>query len=251
MTGAALADPVAEARRVLTAATDAGVIIRVLGGVAVCLQAPSGRLRLPRPVRDIDVVSKRGDGKAASELLTSLGYVPNEMFNALHGDRRLLFGDPSHGRHLDVFVGRFAMCHDIPIAKRLDLHPLTVPLAELLLTKLQIVELTERDRRDIINLCFHHEATEGEGKGIEADRVAELCAQDWGLWRTCQLNLERSESGLEAYELAEDERSIIRERLEVLRSRIDAAPKTRRWRLRSRIGERMRWYAEPEEEGKG
>jgi hypothetical protein len=243
-----LADPLAEARRLISCANDEGLTVRVLGGVAICLQAPGGKPLLPRPIKDIDLVTRRGEGRQAGELLAALGYVGEEMFNALHGSRRLLFHDPVNGRELDVFVGEFAMCHAIPVADRLDRDPLTVPLAELLLTKLQIVELTERDKRDVYNLCFHHELSDADDPGIETSLIAGLCASDWGLWRTCKGTIDHCRADMDRDDLEPGAREVIASRLQRLWDRIEAAPKTGRWRLRSRVGERKRWYQEPEEE---
>src|SRR5690349_9226224 len=114
-----VADPLLESRRVVDAARDAGVVMRLLGGVAVCLQAPGDRPLLARKIGDIDVATKQGGKRAATEVLTAAGYVPDEHFNAFHGARRLLFYDQANGRKLDVFIGDFSMCHVIPIADRL------------------------------------------------------------------------------------------------------------------------------------
>src|SRR5579862_7380167 len=152
-----LADPIAEGRRLVLAGGDSGVTLRLLGGVAVFLQAPDGKPLLGREIRDLDLVTPRGGKRAVAELFLSIGYVEDEVFNAFHGGHRQIYVDLANQRKVDVFVGAFSMCHEIPIADRLDRDPLTIPLAELLLTKLQIVELTDRDERDIYNLCFHHE----------------------------------------------------------------------------------------------
>jgi hypothetical protein len=244
---APVGDPLRESRRLVDAAGDAGVVMRLLGGVAVCLQAPAGQPLLPRKIGDIDVATRHGGKRAAIDVLTKAGYVPDEHFNAFHGARRLLFYDQANGRKLDVFIGDFSMCHVIPIADRLELDPLTVPLAELMLTKLQIVELTERDQRDIYNLAYHHDLREGDSRGIEADFIADLCAQDWGLWRTTRATVERCLHNMASYELEPQAAGTIAERLRALWKRIDAAPKTAKWRLRNRVGERVRWYEEPEE----
>lgn len=242
-----LEDPVAEARRVVEAARAGQVVARVLGGAAVHLQAPGGRPLLPREVKDIDLVTHRGARTAVSDVLTAAGYVPDQMFNALHGASRLLFYDETHQRKLDVFVGSFAMCHPVPIAERLEREPLTVPLAELVLTKLQIVELTERDQRDLYNLTFHHEVTDSTGADIEADYVARVLASDWGFWRTSRTTVERCIAHVDEYRLPEEAAATIRARLEALWRRVEAEPKSARWKLRSRVGERVRWYDEPEE----
>lgn len=241
-----LGDPVAESRRLVAAATDKGLTVRLLGGVAVCLQAPPEGPLLPRTCGDIDIATHRGHRRETTELLQEAGYAGDEMFNALHGAHRLLFYDDVNGRKLDVFIGDFKMCHLIPIADRLDREPLTVPLAELMLTKLQIAELTERDQRDIYNLSYHHPIG-ANGTGMEAGYIAELCAKDWGLWRTSKATIEKCLANLGDYSLPADASRTIAESLRLLSKRIEAAPKSTRWKLRSRVGDRVRWYDRPEE----
>jgi hypothetical protein len=243
-----LADPIAEARRLVAAAAGRGLTVRVLGSVAVCLQAPTEGPLLPRVIKDVDLATRREGWQAAAQLMKSSGYIADEMFNAAHGSRRLLFWDETNQRKLDVFVGEFSMCHVIPITDRLDRDPLTIPLAELMLTKLQIVELTARDQLDVYNLVFHHDVVIGsDAKGIEADFIAELCARDWGLWRTSTRTIDRCVADLAGHGLANGATDLILERLNVMRTRIDEAPKSTRWKLRDRVGERVRWYEEPEE----
>ena len=242
-----LADPVEESRRLVETARANGVVARVLGGAAVFVQAPSTGPLLPRQVKDIDLATPRGNRTPVTAVLSSAGYTPDRMFNALHGASRLLFHDGTNGRKLDVFVGAFSMCHEIPIADRLGREPLTVPLAELLLTKLQIVQLTDRDQQDIYNLTYHHDLSEDGGPGIEADFIAQLCARDWGLWRTTKATIERCAANVGGYGLDAGAAEIIGERLVALWRRIDAEPKSTGWRLRNRVGDRVRWYNEPEE----
>ena len=241
-----LADPVTESRRLVTAAAGTGLTVRLLGGVAVLMQAPAEGPLLPRRIGDIDLATRREGWRQLAEFLKAAGYAGDDMFNALRGTRRLLFYDQVNGRKLDVFVGEFSMCHAIPIIDRLERDPMTVPLAELLLTKLQIVELTERDERDIYNLVFHHHLSDGDGSGIEADYIAGLCARDWGLWRTCRSTVERCLADLPKYTLPAEASELIAERLRLLWKRIEEAPKTTSWRLRNRVGDRVRWYDEPE-----
>jgi len=242
-----LADPVAEARRLISAATAQGLLLRALGGVAVYLLAPDGKPRLPRRVKDIDLAVPRGAGRPASRLLAQAGYAGDEMFNALHGSRRLLFYDRGNGRHVDVFVGEFAMCHEIPLTGRLERAPLTVPPEELLLSKLQIVEATANDQSDLYSILLQCEI--GPGAGIDGAFVADLCARDWGLWRTCVGSLDRLRANLESSPLDPGEAGLVASRLAALRGYLDAAPKTTKWRLRSRVGDKVRWYQQPEEEG--
>ena len=248
--GEPLENMVGEGRRLVDAATRQGITVRLLGGVGVYLQGgPTGPL-LPRPVGDIDLAIKRGGRGALTAMLTAGGYLPDEMYNALQGARRLLFYGEANGRKLDIFIGEFSMCHVLQIADRLEHDPLTIPLAELLLTKLQIVQLTERDQRDIYSLCFQHEVSKSGGSGIEGDYVADICAKDWGLWRTATATIARCKSNLADYALSPEQSAVITDRLDVLRGMIEQAPKSGKWRLRSRVGDRVRWYAEPEENTK-
>jgi hypothetical protein len=242
-----IADPVVEARRLVELAARSGMTVRILGGVAVRMQAPSDEPLLPRPIGDIDLAIKQGGWRGLADFLKSAGYAGDDMFNALNGARRLLFFDHNNNRKLDVFVGEFEMCHSIPIAGRLDKQPVTIPLAELLLTKLQIVQLTERDVRDIYSMTYHHPVSSGDGSGIEADFIADLCARDWGLWRTCTSTIKQSLDRLPDYPLTPEASSLIASRLTALLKEIEKTPKTTRWKLRSRVGDRVRWYEEPEE----
>jgi hypothetical protein len=241
-------DIVDEARRVVTSAAAKDITLRALGGVAVQLHA-SGAVHpgLVRPYRDIDLVTTRKQGRAAAQLLAGLGYQPNERFNAMNGATRLVFYDVQHGRQVDVFVGEFRMCHTIPIADRLHLDEFTVPLAELLLTKLQIVRLNEKDLHDIWAILHEHEVAEHDDDSVNETQVAKLLASDWGLWRTSRETIEVARARLSDGPVSADEAKLLDERLARLWDRVEAEPKSLRWRSRARLGDRSRWYEEPEE----
>jgi hypothetical protein len=246
--GAPLADILAEGRRIAAEAARAGVLLRLIGGVAISLHAANGvHPALARSYGDIDLVTRRGGGRDALRLLEALGYEPNERFNALHGAERLVLYDVPHQRQVDVFVGAFRMCHALPISDRLELDQQTVPLAELLLTKLQIVRLTAKDIRDIHALLVEHAVGDSDDDTINAAFVASLLARDWGLWRTAQGSIETAMAALATSELSESERELVSARLEELWDRVQAEPKPIRWRSRARVGDRVRWYEEPDE----
>jgi hypothetical protein len=244
-------DIVEETFRLVGAAAEQQVRLRLLGGLAIRLHSSERSVHpaLDRDLKDIDFVTPRAEERRASSFLESMGYEPNRAFNTMNVGRRALFYDTGNERQLDLFIGSFEMCHMIPIADRLDLEPVTVPLAELLLTKLQIVELTEKDQRDILALLLEHDVGDGDDETINSDHTARLCAGDWGLWRTCKLNVERTREAIDAYGLAPAERKLVSFRLEALWARVEEEPKTRRWKLRDRIGDRARWYEEPGEVG--
>ena len=161
----------------------------------------------------------------------------------MNGKERLLFYDNPNERQVDVFVSSFRMCHEIPLEKRLTVDEDTVPLAELLLTKLQIIELNEKDVRDTVALLLEHEVTDDD-VGVNASHVASLCAEDWGLWRTISHNLASVRERLGSYDV---ERDTVATRLDALLERVEGTPKSRAWKLRAKVGERKRWYELPEE----
>jgi Uncharacterised nucleotidyltransferase len=242
-----LEDIVAEGERVLGLAAKAGVPLRLLGGVAVRLRAHEPPPALDRAYKDLDFAVTKKAASAADQVLRDAGYQPHISFNAMHARERGLYFDEDHDRQVDLFVHSFRMCHEIPLGDRLALESSTVPLAELLLTKLQIVEVNEKDIRDTVLLLHGHEVAEHDDEAVNGARVAELCAIDWGLWRTITANLERCRAHVDDYELADEERARVGARLDELLERIEAEPKSRRWKLRAKLGERKRWYELPEE----
>jgi len=242
------ADVVEEGRRLITLAEEENLPLRLLGGVAVRLRGPgAGHVAFERSYADLDFAAGKGSSRGTASFLEAAGYVAHVAFNALQGSERLLFFDDANGRKVDVFVGAFAMSHRIPLAERLELEPISVPLAELLLTKLQIAELNEKDVGDALALLHEHPVGEKDGDTVNAGRIAVLCAADWGLWRTITGNLEATLARLDAYALSPEEKSTVAQRARALLERMEAEPKSRTWRLRARIGERKRWYELPEE----
>ena len=139
------------------------------------------------------------------------------------------------------------MCHALPVAARIDVDPVTVPAAELLLTKLQVVQLNRKDVSDALALLLVEPIRESDDAGINAAEVARLCAADWGLWRTCKQNFERLAEAAATFGLGPEAEAVARQRIAMLWARIEAEPKSSKWRLRDRIGDRKRWYEEPEE----
>ncbi len=242
------ADMVEEARRVAGEAEKKNVTLRLLGGVAIKLRAPEGlNPAFEREYADLDWITQKGGSADAQRFFESLGYVPQTRFNALYGRERLLYFDEKHDRQVDVLVGTFKMSHEIPLGKRLTLEPLTIPLAELLLTKLQIIELNDKDVRDALAILHDHPIEESDGDAVNAAHVAKLCASNWGLWRTFTANLKALEGHLDRYDLPAENKERIAERIRTLLERIEREPKTFGWKMRAKIGDRKRWYELPEE----
>jgi len=242
-----LEDIVSEGERLLGLASSQGVPLRLLGGVAVRIKAPGVPPSLAREYKDIDfAVTKKGGG-AADKLLKDAGYEPHVAFNAMHARERGLYYDEANGRQVDLFIEAFRMCHEIPLGKRLGVETDTVPLAELLLTKLQIIEVNEKDIRDTVLLFHGHPVADHDDGAVNGARIASLCAEDWGLWRTITANLERCRGHVGDYALPAEDRERVEARFDELLQRIEDAPKSRGWRRRAKVGERKRWYELPEE----
>jgi hypothetical protein len=179
-----------------------------------------------------------------------MGYLPNRQFNLLNGDRRQIFYDSRGGRRVDVFVGDFEMCHKLPMrGDRLQTHPVTVPLTELFLSKTQIVHLNRKDILDLIALLLDNEvAFEGENV-INLSRITRMCIKDWGLYKTLTINLNRLE-GVVRHEnpgLTASEQHTVLQRVSTIHRALDRAAKPLLWKVRDRLGTRIRWYADVEE----
>ena len=242
-----LEDIVSEGERLLGIAEQEGVPLRLLGGVAVRLKATDVPAALTREYKDIDfAVTKKGGG-AADKLLKEAGYEPHVAFNAMHARERGLYYDEANGRQVDLFIEAFRMCHEIPLGKRLDVETQTVPLAELMLTKLQIIEVNEKDIRDTVLLFHGHPIADHDDGAINGGQIAKLCADDWGLWRTITANVDRCRSHVGDYELSGEDRGRVESRFDELLQPIEDEPKSRGWRRRAKVGDKKIWYELPEE----
>lgn len=248
----AIADPsallLARARETIGAAARRGICLRLLGGMAVkaiCDSAAS--ITLPPEGLDLDLAVYGKDRKQLDLVVENLGYEPQRRFNALHGRSRLKYFNEQQGMALDVFVDTFHMCHRLAFADRLELSELTVPVADLLLSKLQIVQMGEKDLRDIYAiLCDHELGHLGEVDSVEASYIGSICSDDWGWYKTVTLNLAKSVELVDDF-LVDEEREVYISRARQLMQVVEAVPKSLRWQARARIGEARRWYDLPEE----
>jgi hypothetical protein len=242
------ADPLPEALELIEGAGARGVPLRLVGGLAVRFLTPEFPPRV-REGQDLDLASVSPGRRQLTEYLDELGFEPDAHFNALYGHKQLYFGAPD-GRAVDILVDRIEMCHDLAFADRIERMSATLDVADLLLSKLQIVELTGKDVHDVVYLLAAFPVAEGDEPGrIGLGRIGEVVADDWGWWRTVKGSLEHI-----AELLADPRRHLVPagapfdpgEQVERIRRHLDEVPKGRRWRLRARIGERVRWYRTPE-----
>jgi hypothetical protein len=216
-----------------------------VGGAAVNLHCSSARQApLKRKYGDLDFVAASKQRVAVQKLFESLGYEGDRRFNTLNGDQRLLYLDGVNGRQIDVFIDRMKMCHVIELANRLGHEGPTLTPADLLLSKLQVYEVNMKDLVDTTALLLDHPIADHDNDAINAAYLARLTSEDWGLHRTLQLNSGRVREAVRELEVDGDR---VSQRLDELWARIDARPKSFKWKLRARVGDRVNWYELPEE----
>jgi hypothetical protein len=181
------------------------------------------------------------------KFFTDLGYTPRDIFNRLHGDTRLVFNDIENGRRVDIFLDVFEMSHRFDFKDRLLIDKYTIPLADLLATKLQVVEITEREYKDIIALVHDHKIGDSDApETINGRYLAKLCAKEWGVYKTFTINLTNVLSVLPQHQLDVESQKVVRGRLEDLQTRIESEPKSTGWKMRAMVGEKAQWYELPE-----
>jgi hypothetical protein len=239
-----------EAVRICESAAAAGITVRLAGGLAIQYLTPEFPPR-GGDSQDLDLATLSSQRRSLTQFLAGRGYVADKTFNALYGHKQLYFQSAETGRSLDVLVDRLHMCHTVEFAGRLTRMPLTLDLTDLLLSKLQIVELNEKDAQDVLYLCSAHPVRDGDEPGtIGLDRIRSIVGNDWGWWRTATRNLDRitalaSGDGHGLVPAGGPHEAV--QQLGVLRDAMDTAPKSLRWKARARVGERVRWYEVPEE----
>ena len=241
-------DIVEQATKIIEEAQKNKVVLRAIGGTAIGIRCPSAKHRsFIRDYADIDLVGHAKQDKDIKNLFADLGFEPNKRFNALHGRKRLQFSNIRGKIDVDIFLDVFEMCHKFNFKDRLELDKYTIPLADLLMTKLQIVQINEKDVRDIIVMIKDHEYGRKEPDQIDLDYIAKLCSEDWGLWKTLSMNVDKISKMVADYGLSEDEARKIKSRLTAFLKRLDEEPKSMRWRMRAAMGESTPWYETVEE----
>ena len=240
-----LPDTIEEAQRIAEASRGQRVGVKLLGGAGIHLHSPSSHHPpLRRRYGDLDYVITTKDRKAALAFFPAIGYEANERFNLMQGDRRLYFFDASNGKQVDVFIDVIRMSHVIDLRGRLGHEGPCASPSDLLLSKLQIYEVNRKDLVDLTALLLDHPIASDDGESIDAAYVARLAAEDWGLYRTLQVNIEKLRHTVSELDV---DRATVSSRLDELWNAVDAQPKPLRWRMRAQVGDRMRWYELPEE----
>jgi hypothetical protein len=250
---ATFADFEKEIRRIIAEAEKRNVTLRIMGGAAMRMHSPNQvelYTRLKRvPKHDMDFVTYAKFRPITKKLFMDLGYEPYNslMLAGATGRHRQIFNDREGNKAIDVFLDKLEMCHVIDFKDRLEVDSPTVPLAELFLQKIQVVQTNEKDITDLIILLSEHDVGKGDKEEINADYVAKLLGNDWGFYYTATQNLTKVTEMLDKYELSKQEKERIVDRINRIRQLVEAQPKTFQWKVRSKVGTSKLWYNKVEE----
>ena len=264
-----LADIRDEASSIATEVTAAGLPVRLLGGVAFWLRCPSVRSGpFARDYADLDFAVGKPASQRFRAILEGRGYLPDKFFNGLHGATRLYYGAPDGQWSVDIVIDELTMSHRLDLRGQLDGPGPTLSPADLLLTKLQVWEINRKDLGDAACLLADHGLAAGPAGAdtagadtagantagantagadeISLARVTAVLGTDWGFCHTAERNLGKV-AQLAAAEPVPGAGHDVTAQVRAVQAAIEAAPKSRSWRMRSRIGERVKWYETPEE----
>jgi hypothetical protein len=226
-------------------------MLRVIGSLAFQIHCPKyGYLQaaMGRAYTDIDFAAYRKQTREIKTLMAGLGYEENREVFILSEGNRSIFENSNTGLHIDVFFDKLDFCHIISWDGRLEIDSPTIPLSEMVLEKMQIVQINEKDVIDTIILLLEHPLGNKDKETINIRRIAELCAKDWGLWRTTTMNLEKVGALAAGYDqLGGEQKTQVVAKVKQALERIEAEPKSMAWRLRARVGDRVKWYKDVDE----
>lgn len=242
---------VEEAKAMVSEATKSGLMLRVLGATAIYIHCPKFHSlfdTLGRRLSDIDFVSYSIFNEKIELFMKQMGYVGRGKFNSFYGKTRLIFDDPSNQRYVDIFFDELRMSHTVRFVGRLELDNPTITITDLLLEKMQIAKINEKDVKDTLVMLQEHELRNEEKDCINHEYIAKQLAGDWGYWFTVTTNLQKTrDAALSHPVLDEDQKKTAVAKLDNLIQRIDSEPKGTRWKMRARIGTKRKWYEEVEE----
>jgi len=241
-------DLVTEALRVVEEAKKQNVVLRLMGAIGVRLHCPEFtdlHRSMGREISDMDFIGYEKASSKIERFFESLGYAIRPLTYSFRQSGRLIFTDDANAKRIDVFLDRLAMCHTIDFSKRLEVDYPTIPLAELLLEKMQIIKLNEKDVKDTIVLLREHQIGQGDTETVNIAYIAKLLSNDWGFYYTVRTNLNKVRNLVQGFaELdEEDKRNVVR-KIDQITTEIENEPKSFSWRMRAKVGPSKKWYRE-------
>lgn len=238
-----------EALKLVQEANKRNINLRVMGAVAFRIHCPKFIKLIDamnRELTDLDFIGYRKQRSDTIKMFKELGYTLDKEMLIL--GERLKFHSPSNGPDVDVFLDELRMSHTIVFKDRLKLDSPTIPLVDLLLEKMQIVQINEKDIKDTIVLLREHAVGNREPEIIDSEYLSKLLSNDWGFYYTVTTNLKKVLEFLPTYAaLAEDDRNDISSKVSALFEKIKSAPKSTKWKMRASVGTKRKWYEDVEE----
>jgi hypothetical protein len=235
-----------------------GVTLRLLGSLGTRAHSPGSAALLDvlgrEPTHDIDFMGYSSQQVEAARMFRELGYEPDPSvaFSQEYGIQRLIFHERRQQLMVEIFLDVLRMAHTLDFRGRLELDSPSVSLVDLLLSKLQIQQITEKDIKDMIALLAEHELRSDGREVIDISYLLELTSDQWGLFHTARTNLSIvSDWAQRTSELDPQTREQVRRKIGELTGQMDAAPKSMRWKLRSALGTRVRWYDQVDDVHRG
>ena len=239
-----------DALTIIEAAERNQIQLRLMGATAIYYQCPNSRNlidAMDRPLTDLDFMTLSRYVRHIPDLFLSLGFEGNERVNALYGLKRQIYTDPRNGRHVDVFVDKLTFCHEVDLTRRLELARTTLTLADLLLEKVQIVKIGEKDVKDVIILLKDHDLGDDD-LVVNMHYISKLLSDDWGFYYTVTTNLRRTKDYLDSFSVINlSEKELVKRRIDSLLSGIEGQEKSFKWRIRAKAGTKVKWYNDAEE----
>ena len=228
-----------------------GLHLRVLGAIAFQLHCPKYSFlttRLNRVLSDVDFAAYYKEFGGITKMMRELGYQDEPMVTALWGEKRTIWDHKNNGIHVDIFFNGLEMNHDVPFKDRLHIDALTISLADMLLEKMQIVHINEKDIVDTIMLLREHEVGGVAPETIDSTYIAKLLSNDWGFYYTFTTNLKKVQESLPKYEdVSSEDRADVTTKIGKLQKILEDQPKGMGWRVRSKVGPKSKWYRDVEE----
>lgn len=243
-----------EALRIVKEGEKRNIPLRLMGGFAIRLHCPNSQHLYEalerKPAYDLDFVTYSKHRPLIKKLFADLGYTPMVSMALLFdtGKNRAVYKDENHKRSVDVFFDKLEMCHVIEFKNRLELDHPTISLSDLLLQKIQICKINEKDIKDVMILLREHQIGETDKETVNINYIAKLLSKDWGFWYSSTNNLKKTKEFLAEYKnLNDSDREDIEKKINKILKALEDEPKSIQWKLRSKIGASKKWYTEVEE----
>lgn len=225
------------------------LLVRLIGSTAFVVHCPENRFLLKalgRRLTDVDLMSYNSVSQSTlDDMFAALGYQPIKSLGWHAAARDIYVNDDK--LYVDVFKDSLSYCHVIDFKNRLELDDPTITLVDLMLEKLQVVEINEKDFKDMAILLLEHELGSNDSEEIDIDYLTRLWSKDWGFYYTGTTNLKKLNqylNGIEALDITQ--KNSIKDKINRILNQVEAEPKSVRWKFRAKIGTKMRWYEEVE-----